>query len=153
MIWIRLSSGQIIATKKINEKKRYEFNGIFDTKTSVYEALKVVGNVANGSFNISDGKYSVIIDRERSTPVQHFTPRNSWGFKASKTFPQESHAIRARYVEPDQDWQQDEIIVYDDGYSEDNATFFQESEYFGVTDSSQAFRLGRFELAAKRFET
>ena len=49
--------------------------------------------------------------------MQQFTPRNSTGFAATKIFTDLPHALRVRFINPAANWQQDEVVVCDDGYS------------------------------------
>jgi hypothetical protein len=92
----------------------------------------------------------VVIDQERTTPVQHFTPRNSWGFEGQKAFPDQPHAWRIRFPNENEGYEQDERIVYDDGYSASNATKFESLELAGVTDPDQIYKLGRYHIAVAR---
>ena len=56
-----------------------------------------------------DGKYSVVRDVPQTVPVQQFTPRNSTGFSATKVFTDIPHALKVRFINPDANWQQDEV--------------------------------------------
>jgi hypothetical protein len=55
----------------------FEFNTIVDYETTVREVLLDVCAAGRASPTIVDGKWSVVIDEEKTIPVQHFTPRNS----------------------------------------------------------------------------
>jgi hypothetical protein len=50
----------------------------------------------------------------------------------------------------DGSWERDEIIVYDDGHSAETATVFETLELFGVASPEQAWKDGRYRLAAAR---
>lgn len=139
-----------------------ECNIIIDSQRTVTQTASVIGGAGRGSLAVHDGKYVIIQDTEQSTPVQHFTPRNSWGFKATRQFPDVPHALRMRFVNPDKDWQTDEAIVYDDNYSEDGtnclfgegtcteATEFETVDLEAVTSYEQAWKEGRYRLAESR---
>jgi hypothetical protein len=126
----------------------YNFPG--DTQTSVQRKLADIAQAGRAAPTIRDGKWSVVIDQERTTPVQHFTPRNSWGFEGQKAFPEQPHAFRIRFPNENEGYEQDERIVYDDGYDEDNATKFEGLELAGVTAPEQAYKLGRYHIATAR---
>lgn len=128
----------------------YTFNGIFDTRRTTYDALRAVAAAGRASPNVKDSLYTVIQDVQQSTPVQHFTPRNSFGFKIEQMFKSQPHALRVRYVNEDSDYQQDEITVYDDGYNVGNATEFENLDLFGVTNTDQAWKLARYHMAVSR---
>jgi hypothetical protein len=126
------------------------FDYIFDSRTTVFEAIKDIAAVGRASPDVSNGKYSIIRDRAGLPPVQVFTPRNSWGFAGERRFHELPHAMRMRFINPAKGWQQDERTVYDDGYGPANATRFETVELRGVTDPDQAWRDGRYILATAR---
>jgi predicted phage tail protein len=89
-------------------------------------AKKVVSDIAAGgraALNVIDGKYSVVQDIPQTQVVQHFTPRNSNGFSGSKAFRKAPHAVRVHFVNPEpsadnKSYQKDELVVYNDNFSE-----------------------------------
>jgi predicted phage tail protein len=127
-----------------------QFNAVIDFRTTVFELARDVASVGRASFHMRDGLYSVVQDKAQTAPRQHFTPRNSWGFSGEKRFVDMPHGIKCRFLNRDKDWQQDERIVYDDGYSDANATRFEVLELFGVDNADQAWQDGRFRIACAR---
>ena len=75
--------------------------------------------------------------RTQDRPVQHFTPRNSVTTSAGV---RSRHPARPACAVPrrDADYQQNERIVYADGYDEDNATEFETLGTLGVTSGEEA---------------
>ncbi len=130
-----------------NGEPMYRFDGVIDTRGTVREVVNQVLATARASLAIRDGKWSVIWERPQAAAKQMFTPRNSWGFEYERTFVDMPHALKMRFVNPEKDWQKDEVIVYDDGYDETTATLFETIEQWGVVRSSQAWREGRFRMA------
>lgn len=124
----------------------WEFNGVIEGG-SVFEALRLIAGHGRASFTIRDGKYSVVRDVPQTVPVQHITPRNSWGYQGRKQFVDLPHALKVRFVNADKGYVEDERTVYDDGYNAGNATKFETIEFYGCTSSSQAWREGRYHLA------
>ena len=90
------------------------FNGILDQPGTVFDSLRMVAPLGRAAYQLRDGLYSVVQDVPQSTIVQHFTPRNSWGFKGTFAFPNLPQALRVRWTNPANNWQPDERIVYDD---------------------------------------
>jgi hypothetical protein len=127
-----------------------EFNSIFESEGTVFERLGLIASVGKASLSINDGKFGVVQDKAQSVPVQHFTPRNSWDFSGLKTFPNIPHALKMRFINPDAEWQQDEVIVYNDGYDESSAEEFETIDLIGVTDRDQAWRMGRYYFACSK---
>lgn len=125
----------------------YEFNAVIDYETTVRSVLSDVAAAGRASTNLIDGKWGVVVDRVKTLPAQHFTPRNSWGYEGFKAFPDEAHAFRVQFLNRDKDYRQDERIVYADGYTAENATKFETLELFGITSSDQVYKHAREHLA------
>ncbi|MGB1560813.1 MAG: host specificity factor TipJ family phage tail protein [Sinimarinibacterium flocculans] len=139
----------------------YEFNAPFDGRTTVHEALSVVAAAGRASPTIRDGLFSVVRDVQQSTPVQVFSPRNSWGFTGSRSHTPLPHALKVRFKDRDRGWAQAERLVYADGYSADGtgclnpgpggscetATTFETLTLTGETSEEMAGRHGRYHLA------
>lgn len=128
----------------------FAFNHIRSNESSVYDCLADICAVARAVPVFIDGKWGVSWDRNEDPIVQHFTPRNSWGFSVARSYPTMPHAFRARFINADNDYTDDERIVYDDGYDATNATLFETIEFPGVTDPDLIWRLGRFHIAQAR---
>lgn len=132
------------------------FNAIYDARTTVFEALRDVCAAGRASLSMRDGKFSVVIDQAQSTIVQHLSPRNTSNFSSHKTWIDMPHAVKVRFINPDSSYQQDERIVYDDGYNADGsggltaATKFEVLQLFGCTSADQAWKDGRYHMAAAR---
>jgi hypothetical protein len=130
-----------------NETHGFEFNMVRDFQAGVWDTLADIAAVGRGSPAQIDGKWSVVYDYEQTVPVQHFTPRNSWGFEAEKAFPVQPDALRIRFSNRDEDWRQDERIVYADGFTALNAEKFDGLDAPGITDPEHIWKFGRFALA------
>jgi len=125
----------------------FTFDAVIDYPTTVFELLRDTAAAGRAGFGMRDGKFSIVRDVAQTVPIQHFTPRNTMGFRGIKAFTQIPHGLKCRFVNPERDWQQDEVIVYADGYSETNATRFETLELFGCTSADLAWKHGRYHLA------
>jgi predicted phage tail protein len=128
---------------------RWSFDGVIEGG-SVFSALRQVAAHARASFTVRDGKYSIVREVQQTVPIQHITPRNSSGYQGKKDFLDYPHALRVQFVNAARGFQEDEVIVYDDGYSAANASKFESLELPGCTSSTQAWREGRYLIAAGR---
>lgn len=128
----------------------FTFDMVRDERSSVYDALADIASAGRAAVVFKDGKWSVIWDEKALPIVQHFTPRNSWGFASERSYRDAPHAWRVRFINEAKGWLQDERIVYDDGYSAANATKFEGIEFPGVTKSENIWRHGRFHIAQLR---
>lgn len=119
-------------------------------RTTVFELMREIAAVGRASFSMRDGKYTVVRDLAGQAPVQVFSPRNSWGFSVERAFQQVPHALRLRFANAQAGYTLDERLVYDDGYTVDNATRFESLELRGITDPDQAWKEARYHLAVAR---
>ena len=132
------------------EAERFQCNFVLDFQTTLQSIINQVTSAAQASLNIIDGKYGVLIDKKKTIPVQILTPRNSFNFSSSKTYFDPPHALKIRYVDEGSSWEVIDKIVYDDGYSEQNAEKFEDMDAFGCTGPEQAWRFGRYMIAQAR---
>lgn len=123
---------------------------VIDYPSTVFETLKSICATSRASVAMPEGRFSVVRDIAQATPVQMFTPRNSWNFRGNKAFYEQPHALKVKFVDPDSDWKQRVITVYDDGYDSSTATQFEDLGLIGVTRASQAWREGRYHIAVGR---
>lgn len=127
----------------------WRFDGVMEGG-SIFQNLKLVASHCRANYTVRDGKHSVVRDVAQTVPVQHITPRNSFAYSGRKAFVQYPHAIRVKFVNQDNGWQEDEVIVYADGFNADNATIFESLDLPGCTSSKQAWREGRYMHAIGR---
>lgn len=138
--------------ERCSENSR-EFNGVVSSGQSVMDVLNDITAAGRASPNLIDGKWGVVEDLPEQTVVQHFTPRNSFGFEAEKAFEEHPDALRVRFNNRDQGWQLDERVVYDDGFGESNASNFESLTLNGVTSADQAWRDARYHMASARLRS
>ncbi len=130
------------------QAERYTSDFVVDYETTVYQLIESVLTTCRSTLIMTQsGKYGVLIDKAQTVPRQLFTPANSWGFSGNRSFSDRPNAIRVKYVEPNMNWQMNEIVVYDDGYNKDTATKFEDLSTFGITYGGNAWRYGRYMLA------
>ena len=125
----------------------FTYNKVIDYQTDINTILAEIAAAGRAAPGAYDNKFSVVQDKLRTAPAQHFTPRNSWGFSSKKVFNKPLHAFRCRFINEQKDFREDERIVYADGYDESNATEFEEIEFPGVTNPMHIYRLARIHLA------
>jgi len=126
----------------------FTYNRVLDqTNVSVFSVLQEIAAAGRAGVSRPDGRWSVVIDEPKSV-TQVFTPRNSWGFKSTKVIPDIPHGFRVSYNDETNEYQEDECIVYADGYNESNAYLFEQLSLPGATNTTQIYRLARHHLAA-----
>lgn len=141
----------------------FEARGVLDTATTAGQLVEDVLACSLGSLGKRDGRYSVVFDSGETLPSMVFTPMETDGFTMSRPFINIPHALRIRFRNPDADYQEDEIIVLDDGYSNrgvdarGNPSNLPEPERFETLqlqyaqDAIHAWRVGRYHLAQGKF--
>jgi hypothetical protein len=138
------------------ETSVHECNTVVTSAMPLKEILQKICSTGRASFTKLDGKYTIIQDIPRTTPIQHFSSRNSWGFSGAKAFPDMPHGLKMSFVNKDSGYSPDERIVYDDGYNEDGssgktvATKFQSLKVWGITDPNQIWKDARYQIACAR---
>lgn len=128
----------------------YSYNRVIDFDTSVEATLQDIATAGCATPARVDGKRSVAVDCIKEDIVQIITPRNSWGYSGEMLYPQLPHALRVTFRNAAKGYVQDERIVYDDGYDENNATVFETMEFMSCTDADLAWKHGRRYLATAR---
>lgn len=149
----RMNLTQLQEWSEANQAEGRECNMIVDYQMTVREEAQLIAATGWASIHNQDGKYTVIRDVLQTDPVQMFTPRNSWGFKGSKTFIDIPHALKITFVNEEKNWTKDELIVYVDGYNADGsggligASKFDTLDLVGVTNADRVYKDGRRHLA------
>ncbi|WP_114393230.1 host specificity factor TipJ family phage tail protein [Oleisolibacter albus] len=128
----------------------YTYDAVLDGAGTVFERLKQIAAVGRAQFQVRDAKYSVVRDVPQDVPVTVITPRNSWGFKFTRLFADIPHALRCRFADEKADYKTAERLVFDDGYSEANATLYEVLDLPGLTNADQVHKAGRYHLAQLR---
>lgn len=125
----------------------FTFNGVLDKFMSKRDILAAIAAVARAEPAFRDSKHSVIWDDLKDTSaLPLFTDRNSSDLTIQKAFVRIPHALKVKFLNEDAGYAEDQRIVYDDGYSVENATEFESVEMWGVTDPDLIFRLARYRL-------
>ena len=115
------------------------YNRIIDYEASIDDVLNDICAAGVATLSKIDGLYSVIIDNERPVIKGLVTPRNSYNYKGSLTYPEIPHALRVQFRNSEKGYETDERIVYDEGYNEANAQLYERVEFLSCTNSDLAY--------------
>lgn len=141
----------------------FETRGCQDARTTARALIDDVLACALGAVTMRDGKYGVLFDSGETVPQMVFTPLDTKGFSVSRVFTRLPHALKVKFRNPNANWEADEIMVLDDGYSyrgvdaRGNAsalpepTEFESLELRMASDAHTAWRVGRHHFAQAKY--
>jgi hypothetical protein len=132
------------------EAEGFTYDKVVDSITDLSALLSEVAAAGRAAVRLNGNTWSVFYEQADDPIVQHFTPRNSRNFGASRVYTDVPHAWRVRFINRDNGYQQDERVVYDDGYDASNATQFETIEFPGVSDPDTIWKFGRYHIAQAR---
>lgn len=133
------------------ENVGFQCNGVVTKQVKGMTLFNSILNTARGYLNLSGNKYSVSIDKPQTIPVMILNNQNVLEADNAKDFDEEVHAIKAKFSNEDNYYQEDEMIVYDDGYSSSTENVeTKEMSFDYQTNAEQIKKNARYELAKLR---
>lgn len=147
----RIDLAALFALDAIWTARGDTFNGVFDRKLTVWDALTQVARCGRALPFLQGGLVRFARDEPRAMPVAMFSPRNivKGSFKIDFVMPGEDTAdsVKVEFFNQ-RTWKQDEITAsLPDSAAEQPATV----SLFGCTDKDQAIREGMYMAAANRY--
>jgi sulfur carrier protein ThiS len=143
----RLAIANLGAFAELCTARGWYADFVIEDGRSVADTVRQIAACGRGAMTRIDGRFGVWADVPRVTSGQLYTPRNSRGFKARKRFVPEVHALRIPFPNREKEHRTDELTVYADGYTKENATLIEVMPVDGVTDPDQIHEMGRYYLA------
>lgn len=119
------------------------YNRIIDYETSIDDVLNDICAAGMATLSKADNVYSVIIDNERPIIKGLITPRNSWDYEGSITYPELPQGLRVEFRNADKGYETDERLVFRDGYNENNATLYERLQFPSCTNADLAYWYGK----------
>jgi sulfur carrier protein ThiS len=147
----RIDLAALVALDAIWTARGDTFNGVFDRKLTVWDALTQVARCGRAIPFLQGGLVRFVRDEPRTLPVAMFSPRNivKGSFKIDFVMPGDDTAdsVKVEFFNQ-RTWKQDEIIAsLPDSAAEQPASV----SLFGCTDKDQAIREGLYMAAANRY--
>lgn len=144
----RLDLTTIAAWAARNSAASWYVDCVIDYETTPFELCRKLLAAGKASWSQRDLKFSPVEDVIQTVPRQHVTPSNSWGFVANRVFSDLPHCLKMQFRSEDAEgYAEDEILVYDDGYTAENATIFETVKVDAITDPDLIWKVGRYHLA------
>lgn len=150
----RVDIDSIVAWAADCDAMGYTYNALEQSGRTLFALLGDVLASGRATFGMRNGNYACVRDVVQTTPVQMFTPYNSWQFTGQRAFYDAPHALRCQWINPAASNQQDELVVYAAGYSANGAggtaiaTLYEVMDLRMCTDPVPVWRIGTYHLAA-----
>ena len=141
------------------EAEGWRFDAVQDFETRRLDALRLVAQGGRAFLTRVDGKYSFALDEKKTAVNMHITPRNSLSSGGVRDFVDLPHGLKLQFQNEEKDYESDELLVFDDGFSEDGAdgttiaSKYEVHRIPGQTNPRTLWRHGRFILANGRLRT
>ncbi|MBI1326998.1 MAG: phage tail protein [Alphaproteobacteria bacterium] len=147
----RIDLQALVALDAIWTARGDTFNGVFDRKLTVWDALSQVARCGRAVAFLQGGLVRFVRDEPKTLPVALFSPRNivKSSFKIDYVMPGEDTAdsVTVEFFN-EKTWKPDEVTVsLPDSSVEQPATV----SLFGSTDKAHAIREGLYMAAANRY--
>lgn len=147
----QLDTDNLTAFAAYCTSKGFEYNDVYDTVTTVEEAIKNVLAVGRArEVILPNGKYGVAIDKEQSEVKQIFCQANTEDFELTINWTDIPDALNLRFMNPDANWTMDERAVYAPGKDASNAHKRESRELKGVTLPDMVYKIGMYYHAVAR---
>jgi hypothetical protein len=143
----RFDLDKILELETFCDTEGFNFDFYMDGRTNVSDALDIILAVCRSQKTVVDGQYSVIIDQVNNNPITTLTNKNIISFSGAKKFTSKIHALKCYFKNEDEDYEQDERIVYNDGYTKLNATKIEDYRVPGIVNTDHIWKDGRYWLA------
>jgi len=128
--------------------------GIFVTdEMSQEDLMRVCGQAGRFSTYWSGEDLCFVTDWEKPIPRQVFSAVNVSAYKYRREFQDEIHAVFVEFKNLDESSGADEVWVYADGYTAENATQFETLRLPYACTLERAFKEGRVYLAKREYKT
>ncbi|GLS27729.1 host specificity factor TipJ family phage tail protein [Marinibactrum halimedae] len=130
----------------------YEFNGVFDTQTTVWDALTKIAAVCRCHPVDKNGVYTMVHDGYSPQPMSTFTMRNikrgSFKIEHVPITDETADGVRVKYLDKTYSYIEQEVLCALPGSDAKNV---KEVNAFGVTDRDQAYLYGIYICAVNQY--
>ena len=115
------------------DEQGWEVSFVITDSTTVLDALNLLCAAGRASLRYADGKYGVVIDKDKSDddPAQLLTARNTRDFGVERALIEPPHALKLQFVNENESYVDDQVIVYDDGYNADGESELVSEALYG----------------------
>lgn len=124
--------------------KGLKFDGVYEeTSTQLRDVLTEIAGAGRASPRHDGLKWSVTVDRPDKLIVDHFSPRNSYDFSATRSYVTPPDAFRVTFLDAANDYKSAERIVPWPGKEDAELLLTEELKLPGKTDAAEVYREAR----------
>ncbi len=123
---------------------------IDDPSLSLRDVLTEIAGAGRASPRHDGMRWGVTIDRPQTLIVDHISPRNSWNFRATRSYVRPPHAFRVKFNDRDADYAPAERLVRWPGYTGE-ITLTEALDLPGKTRADEVWREARRRMHETRF--
>lgn len=113
--------------------KGLAYNRVHDFKSSLWSAMGDCARAGRASPFDTGERWSVVVDRIKTEVAAHISPRNSWDFSGSRTYPKLPDAYRVPFRDETNDYRDAERVVPFPGFVGEPQVF-EELQHPGITN-------------------
>jgi len=128
------------------EARGYSCNAYLSESMPLADMIRLIGSTARADILRIDSKISVVIDAERPSPVQLFTPKNTKNYSVTMFSADIPDAVSLRFVNEGAGYASDEALIPRANTVGEPETV-QNVDLWGVTNADQARRIGIYKYA------
>jgi len=129
------------------EEHEYTCDAYLSEAMPIADMIRLIGSTARADILRIDSKISVVIDAERPSPVQLFTPKNTKGYSVTMFSADIPDAVSLRFVNEDAGYASDEVQITRAEEAAGEPETIQKVDLWGITNADQARRIGLYKYA------
>jgi hypothetical protein len=115
-----------------------------EEKSTLEVELRKIAFTGRAEYSFDDLRHGVVQKTRQDTPVQVFSPKNSFGFQANRSYAEVTDGIRFEFDNELKQYQQDENTFFDPRLTEAQRTGRTEGITLqGIPDANIAYRMAR----------
>ncbi len=160
----RMHLDQILEFVDFCDRHDFETRMVVDSASTVGQVVDLLLRSSAGERTMTDGRYGVtFVPDTEPLAEDNFAPTEVKDFALVRTFARIPHALKVKFRNPLADWESDEVVVPDDGYSWrgldargaasalPEATLFETLDLQSTMLPQHAWRLARMHFAQAKF--
>lgn len=123
--------------------------GVLTTSGSQQDALNKLA--AAGRFEVAWSGSALVFSPDwiKDSPRQVFAGRNAQNYARRREYPDPLHAVWVEFINAAEDWKQDGLFVYADGFTAANATLIESYSLDFGCNPTRAYKEGRAYIAKR----